>query len=242
VRTAHGDAWQEEGRLRVPYGGAFAEQPGIRLMASGLPHPQWNNGDVTDASAVDLDRVREWYAELAVPWGVRVPSDQAWSHGRHLFGKRLMGLVPDGFVPAPAVAGLTVRAASAADIEAVARVDSAAFAGDIVFDRPWLEPHLHTDRVAVALALLDGEPVGTAYTLRSDGQVGPALYLAGVGVVEPARGRGVGAAISSWLVERGLAAGAELVHLHPDTDGAARIYARLGFIEVAGFDIYVDLA
>jgi hypothetical protein len=27
VRTAHGDAWQEEGRLRIPYGGAFMAQP-----------------------------------------------------------------------------------------------------------------------------------------------------------------------------------------------------------------------
>jgi len=88
VRTAHGDAWQEQGRLRIPYGGAAAELPGIRLMASGLPHPQWNNGDVTEAAAVDIERVREWYAELGMPWGVRVPSDQTWSLGRHLFAKR----------------------------------------------------------------------------------------------------------------------------------------------------------
>jgi hypothetical protein len=59
ARTAHGDAWQEEGRLRVPYGGAFAELPGIRLMASGLPHPQWNNGDVTEPALVEVDLVRE---------------------------------------------------------------------------------------------------------------------------------------------------------------------------------------
>ena len=242
VRTAHGDAWQEEGRLRIPYGGAFAEQPGIRLMASGLPHPQWNNGDVTDASAVDVDRVRAWYAELRVPWGVRVPSDQAWSHGRHLFRKRLMGLTADGFAPAQPVAGLAVRAATASDMEAVVRVDCAAFGGESSVDRPWLEPHLQADAVTVALALLEGEPVGTAYTLRSDGRAGPALYLAGVGVLEQARRRGVAVAMSSWLLEQGLAAGAELAHLHPDSDSAAGIYARLGFTEVDGFDIYVDLA
>jgi ribosomal protein S18 acetylase RimI-like enzyme len=242
VRTAHGDAWQEEGRLRIPYGGAFAEQPGIRLMASGLPHPQWNNGDVTDAAVVDLDLVREWYACLSVPWGVRVPADQAWSHGRHLFRKRLMGLTADGFAPASMVAGLAVRAATASDVEAVVRVDCAAFGGESSVDRPWLEPHLHADAVTVALALLEGEPVGTAYTLRSDGRAGPALYLAGVGVLEQARGRGVAAAMSSWLLEQGFAAGAELAHLHPDTDSAAGIYARLGFTEVDGFDIYVDLA
>jgi GNAT superfamily N-acetyltransferase len=242
VRTAHGDAWQEEGRLRIPYGGAFAEQPGIRLMASGLAQPPWNNGDVTDAEVVDLDLVREWYADLGVPWGVRVPADQSWSHGRHLFRKRLMGLTADGFAPAPPVAGLAVRAAAASDVEAVVRVDCAAFGGESSVDRPWLEPHLHADTVTVALALLEGEPVGTAYTLRSDGRAGPALYLAGVGVLERARGRGVAAAMSSWLLEQGFAAGAELAHLHPDSDSAAGIYARLGFTEVDGFDIYVDLA
>jgi len=39
-----------------------------------------------------------------------------------------------------------------------------------------------------------------------------------------------------------LDAGAELVHLHPDTDQAAAIYRRLGFVEVDGFDVYVDMA
>ena len=242
VRTAHGDAWQEQGRLRIPYGGAFAELPGIRLMASGLPHPQWNNGDVTDAAVVDIDRVREWYADLGVPWGVRVPADQVWSLGRHLFAKRLMGLTPDAFVPAPVVAGLTVRAATASEIDAVARTDCAAFGGDPSVDRHWLEPHLHADRATVALALLDGEPVGTAYALRSDGMAGRAIYLAGVGVLAAARGRGVAAGMSSWLLERGFAAGAELAHLHPDSDVAARVYVRLGCTEVAGFDVYVDLA
>ena len=242
VRAAHGDAWQEQGRLRIPYGGAFAELPGIRLMASGLSHPQWNNGDVTDAAVVDIDRVREWYADLGVPWGVRVPSDQDWSLGRHLFGKRLIGLTPEEFVPAPEVPGLTLQAATAADLDVVAEIDAAAFGGDSSVDRPWLEPHLHAEQVTVALALLDGEPVGTAYALRSDGLAGPAIYLAGVGVLSAARGRGVAAAMSAWLLQEGFAAGAELAHLHPDTDVAARVYTRLGFVEVAGFDVYVDLA
>ena len=55
-----------------------------------------------------------------------------------------------------------------------------------------------------------------------------------------ARRRGVGAALSSWLLERGFAAGAELAHLNPDTDEAARLYGRLGFTETPGLDIYVE--
>src|SRR5262249_9686844 len=109
--------------------------------------------------------------------------------------------------------------------------------------RAWLAPLLGAPApaVVVALALLAGDPVGTAYSLRTDGLAGPCLYLAGVGVVPAARRRGVGPPMSSWPLAPGFAAGTELAHLPPDSDGAARIYARLGFTEVAGLEIYVDL-
>ena len=83
--------------------------------------------------------------------------------------------------------------------------------------------------------------MGTAYTVRSEGWAGPALYLAGVTVLPEARQRGIAGAVSSWLVARGAAAGARVAHLHPDSDQAARVYARLGFVKVDGFDVYVDL-
>jgi predicted GNAT family acetyltransferase len=47
--------------------------------------------------------------------------------------------------------------------------------------------------------------------------------------------------MSAWLLERGFAEGARLAHLHPDTDTAARVYARLGFTPAGALDIYVDL-
>jgi GNAT superfamily N-acetyltransferase len=240
VRTAHGDAWQVQGRLREPYGGAAAELPGIRLMASGLQHPQWNNGDVTDGALVDVERVAVWYARLGVPWGVRVPAGEPWPHGRRLFRKRLMGLTE--LCPAPPVPGLVLRAAGPGDLEAVLHVDTVGFGSEPAAERPWIEPHLSADRATVALAVLDGRPVGTACALRSDGRAGPAAYVAGVAVLPEARRRGVGAAMSSWLVERALAAGAQLAHLQPDDDDAARVYARLGFVEVPGLDVYVDVA
>ncbi len=65
--------------------------------------------------------------------------------------------------------------------------------------------------------------------------------MAGVAVAMEARRRGVGAAMSSWLLARGFVRGAELAHLNPDTDTAARLYARLGFTELPGHDIYVEL-
>ena len=137
--------------------------------------------------------------------------------------------------------GLTLRRAGPADLAGVLHIDSTVFALDPTDNTRWLEPLLAAESADVVLAELDGEPAGTAYTLRSDGAGGPALYLAGVAVLATARRRGVGAAISSWLLERGFAAGAELAHLNPDTDEAARLYGRLGFTETPGLDVYVEI-
>ena len=156
-----------------------------------------------------------------------------------LFRRRLMALERAAFIPAPAVPGLSVRAAGPDDLPAVRHIDSTSFGLDPGENTRWLEPLLaEGQRATFGLATLDGEPAGSAYTLRSDGAAGPALYLAGVAVLADARRQGVGAALSSWLLERGFAAGAELAHLNPDTDAAARLYGRLGFTELTGHDIY----
>src|SRR4051794_41976697 len=105
VRTAHADAWEAHGRHRERDGGGVARLPGVRLMASGLPHPQWNNGDVVDPAAVDVESVRQWYADRRVPWGLRLPAGGPWPHGRMLFRKRLMGLATPSFEPAVVPAG-----------------------------------------------------------------------------------------------------------------------------------------
>lgn len=236
VQSAQADMWEAEGRMRA----GAVELRGIRLMASGLPHAQWNNGDVTAPDA-DIAGARAFFAERGVPWGVRVPAGMAWSHGRHLFRKRLMALHPDAHRPAPAVAGLVVREAGADDAAVVVRIDASAFEADVEVERPWVEPHLGAPGCTVALGLLDGEPVSSGLALRTDGRAGPCLYVGAVAVLPAARRRGIGARITSWLLERGFAGGAELGHLHPDTDAAARIYARLGFVETAGFDVYVEL-
>jgi GNAT superfamily N-acetyltransferase len=164
-----------------------------------------------------------------------------WAHGRHLLTLDLMALRPDDFAPVAIPPEITVRAAKPADLDTVVAIDAAAFEEDADADRPWIAPHLEADEITTALASLDGEPAGTGYTIRTDGRGGPALYLAGVGVHPDARRRGVAAALSSWLVERGLGTGARLVHLHADTEDAARVYARLGFTRAPGLDVYVDL-
>jgi GNAT superfamily N-acetyltransferase len=242
VRTAHGDAWQVEGLLREPFGGGVGRVRRARLMASGIDHPQWNNADVDDPESVDVVGMREWYTARSVPWGVRVPAGVPWSYGRFLFDKRLMGVALSARGLARAsFAGLVIRRAGPEDLDAVLHVDLVGFPSAPTLERQWIQPHLSSPAVEVALAVMSGEPVGTAYTVRSDGWAGPALYLAGVTVLPEARRRGIAGAVSSWLLRRGATAGARLAHLHPDSDQAARVYARLGFVEVDGFDVYVDL-
>jgi GNAT superfamily N-acetyltransferase len=240
VRTAHADAWAVEGALREPYGGGTATLPGIRLMASGLPHAQWNSADVTSAGA-DLEGARRFYAERGVPWGVRVPAGMAWRAGTHVLTLPLMGLAARDLVPPATVPGLEIRAAGPDDLETVLSVDTTAFESDPDEYRPWTEPHLTAEAITVALASLDDEPVATGYVLRSGGAAGPAAYLAGVAVLEHARRRGIAGAMSGWLLEQAFADGARLAHLHPDSDAAARVYSRLGFTPAGALDIYVDL-
>lgn len=151
-----------------------------------------------------------------------------------------MACTATAFTPSPAPSGCLIREADTHDLDAVVGVDSVAFESDPAAEREWVAPHLTAEETTVALAVVDGEPVGTAYSLRADGRAGPSVYVAGVAVLPHARGRGIGGAISSWLIQRALTSGAQLAHLHPDTDAAARIYARLGFDEVGGFDVFVE--
>jgi GNAT superfamily N-acetyltransferase len=240
VHVAVADAWEVEGRLRERDGGGVLEVRGMRLMASGLPPDYWNSGDVTAPDA-DVEAARAFYAEHDAEWGVRVPCGMPWTRGRHVLTLDLMTLGPGDFTPVPASADIAVRVATPADLEALVAIDAAAFEEDPEVERPWIAPHLGAERIVTALATLEGEPAGTGYSIRTDGRGGPALYLGGVAVAPPARRRGVATALSSWLVERGLAGGGDLVHLHADTGDAARVYARLGFVRAPGLDVYVDL-
>ena len=246
VRTAHADAWEAHGLHRSAYGGGAVRLPGIRLMASGLPHPQWNNGDVLDPTLVDVEAVRAWYDGCAamvghaVPWGLRVPADVAWPHGRRLYRKRLMALPRQDFRPAPPVPGLALRVADPGDLDAVVTVDAASYDEDPAVMRPWIAPLLEMPDLTYCVAELDGDPVAVGQCLVTQGDAGPAAYIAGIGVLPEARRRGIGAAVSSWVVERGFDAGAAFAHLHPEPMAFA-VYSRLGFTEVDGFDVYVDL-
>src|SRR3954468_13653273 len=167
VHVAHADAWEVEGKLRERDGGGAREVRGLRLMASGLKHAQWNSGDVTAPDA-DVDAARAFYAQRGADWGVRVPAGMPWRHGRLLLTLDIMALEPGDFAPVEAPGHIAVRLAEPGDLETVVSIDAAAFEADPAAERPWLAPHLGGDRITTALATLDGEPAGTGYAIRTD--------------------------------------------------------------------------
>ena len=240
VHVATADAWERMGRLREGARGGAGAVRDLRLMASGLPLPSWNNADLT-GPAPDLEGAAAFYAARAVPWGVRVPAGAGLRRGRRRLTQRMMGLEAGDLLAAPGVPGVALRSAKRADADLVVALDAAGFGEDPRVTRPWTEPHVGAAGFDFVLGALGGESIGTAFTLRSYGRVGPALLLGGVTVMPEARGRGVAGAMSSWLLERGFAQGARLAHLHSDTATAAAVYARLGFADAGALAVYTEL-
>ena len=200
-------------------------------MASGLPFGYLNVGCVTDPAVADPSLARAWYRYRDVSWGAVVPSGAAWPHGRLVSTHQVMAVTAASFSPAPVVPGLVVRraTASARDLDTMVVVDAESFGTDSEASRRWIEPHLQFGEVETAIGELEGVPAATGYSLRCDGDAGPTVYLGGIAVLPAARRQGIAAALSSWLLGRGFDSGAGFAHLQTESEGAARVYTRLGF-------------
>lgn len=242
VRTAHADAWAVSSGGRR--GGARADLGGVRTACSGTDFAQYNGADLDDPARADPLAVAAWFAARGTPWAWRLPASTpwpaGWPGGEPIVRQRLAGLRPANLRAVDVPAGTCVRTASATqpgDLDAVVAIDVAAFGTSPGAAREWLGGLLANRRVEVAIAHVDGIPVAGAHTVRSDGRAGPAVLLAGVAVLPAARRRGIAAGLSSWLLGRAFARGADLAHLQPDDDRAARVYARLGFTEVEALDV-----
>jgi ribosomal protein S18 acetylase RimI-like enzyme len=135
--------------------------------------------------------------------------------------------------PASAVEPLTLPGleivAAADDLRAYLTVGRRAFgAGDEpeATDEEVEARRAQRDVSTALLGLLDGKPVSVAAaTPPRDGL----SEVAGVGVLEPARRRGIGGAMTAAAARDAAAKGAELVFLAPGSDGARSVYERIGF-------------
>lgn len=233
VRTAHGDAWQAQGRLRVAYGGGAAAIDGARLMASGLPEAKWNNADIT-SSDVAVDELVEWYARRDVPWGIRVPLDVDFALGKALFNKRCFGLVRERFTAFRLPRGVNVRAATPDDLEMYAQVELGAFGGELSVELLWLEPELGAPDFGHWIAEREGRPIATVASVRTDDRAGPATYVSGLALLDATDSDEVARGLIYHVAEDALERGSELIHFNPDIS-EVRLLEPLGFVEVPGF-------
>jgi ribosomal protein S18 acetylase RimI-like enzyme len=87
---------------------------------------------------------------------------------------------------------------------------------------------LRSGQAALAVAFLDGAPVATGIHQP----VGDVTEIAGVATLPSARRRGLGAAVTAYLVEDARRHGIETVFLSAGNDEIARLYASLGFERV----------
>jgi ribosomal-protein-alanine N-acetyltransferase len=132
---------------------------------------------------------------------------------------------PGRIAPVPAPPGVCVRQASIDDLEAIGRIDRAAFPEFWRYDRSDLARLLGTGRGTLA----EEEGVAIGYTLATVS--GGEASLGRLAVVPASRRRGVGAALVCeavcWLAGQGVRA----VTLSTQTENEAslRLYGRLGF-------------
>ncbi len=236
VRTAHGDAWEVEGRLRERFGGGAARVRGARLMASGIAQPKWNNADVT-SSHVDIDAMSAWYRARRVPWGVRVPLEFTVELGTPLFVKRCVGLRADAFQARET----DVRVVHETDVDAFATLDSTIFGSELAEARAWLAPQFEEDGFRHWVAKLGDSAAAIATTVQSRGDAGPAAYVCGV-KARPGSPRNALDAVVAVAVHEAFDAGAELVHANPDDDEMLQAFTSLGATEVPGFHVRVVVA
>jgi hypothetical protein len=241
VRTAHGDAWQVEGRLREPHGGGVCAVRGARAMASGIRTPKWNNADVTH-DQVDVEALRAWYGSRDMPWGLRVPLELSLAVGEPLFVKRCMGLVASsgaesGRRLSEPPDGVQVRRIRADERDRFVALEVAAFGDAPATARAWLAPQFGVAGFDHWMAEIAGATVGIATSVRSDELAGPAVMVTGIAALPGADAQLVKAQLSAQISAAAVHAGpgATLVHVYPDDDEEAAAFAAVGFIEVPGF-------
>jgi hypothetical protein len=234
VRTAHGDAWQVEGRARCAAGGDVLEVRGARAMASGIPAARWNNADVTSAD-VDLEALDDWYARRGAAWGIRVPLGLDVRAGREIGSKRSFAT---DRAPAERAAprGVTVRRARAEDLDALVAAEERIFGDPGTVARAWIAPVLGVPGFTHWVAERGDAAVAVATVVASDGLAGPAAMLTGVGTRTDEAD--AWAATTAAAIRGALAAGARIAHAH-DMGGDAGRWRALGLREVPGFVVRV---
>jgi ribosomal protein S18 acetylase RimI-like enzyme len=140
----------------------------------------------------------------------------------------LMTSPAEEIAPPPAINGLEIVPA-AQDIRAYLTVGRRAFGtGDEpeASDEEVEARRARQDVSTALIGLLDGEPIAVAAATPPLDELSE---VAGIGVLERARRRGIGAAMTAAAARDAAAQGARVVFLAPGSDEAQSVYTRVGF-------------
>ena len=226
-RAAQVAAWRADVSSRTA--GRWADLGGLAVHATGLPVGYWNGAHLTAPEGMSrLDEAAAWFGDL--PWAVLVPEELDGDHGlERVTEQRVMTRTLDDLPPLPDV---DLRWDAAAD--AVALQD-AAFGGELVEE--FVLPKTVNDACALVVAYDGGVPVSTATLVVADGVA--AVY--GVGTPPEHQRRGWGTVVTLAVLHEAVHRGCDLAFLNPSDEGY-EVYARLGFEDQPGWQVYRPLA
>jgi ribosomal protein S18 acetylase RimI-like enzyme len=246
-RVAAGALEAERLRVGVVEGGEAIEVDGLVVALTNLPAPELNATRVArepDDPGAALAAAREVFRSRGHPFfGIEI---EVGKHPGVEAAIREAGLVRVEAWPAMAAAiadlddvrpsrGVDIRAVSTPEeLEALRRVEASAFGTAPAVAERFIGPRLLADdRVAAFLATSGSEPVGQAVGYRAEDTVG----VFGVGVIERARRRGTGAALTVRAA-RAFGDRADIAWLQP-SEMARRLYEELGFRTVSEWEVWV---
>jgi len=228
-------------------GGEVLEVEGLVVTLTNLPAPELNGVRVASAPAD--------------PAGALAAAEQLFrDRGHRFFGIEIevgrhpsveeairdaglerveawpaMAVAAGGLPEASAPEDVTIRSVTnASDLPAVRVVEVDTFGTPSDVAERFVGPGMLADHhVRMFTAWLDGEPIGEASAYLTDATVG----IFGVGVLERARRRGIGTALT-LAAARAFGDAADLAWLQP-SGMAEGMYDRLGFRTVSHWEVWV---
>jgi GNAT superfamily N-acetyltransferase len=245
---ALGRAFAEVSReRRLASAGDVVEVDGLALLFHPSPDDEVNYAVVArepmDPVAA-IQRAREAFAERGRRFGLDLQA------GRHpavdaavratdlalLFDRPLMTAPLRSIPGVRAPEGSEIDGpVSAADLDDAAAIDAEVFGSTFAVSRGhYAETLIGMPGAAMLVARRDGRVVGAAIGFGVEGAVG----IFGVAVLPQARGRGLGAALTSAAAHAAGRPGDE-VWLQP-SDLAHPLYERLGFRDRATYEVWVE--
>jgi ribosomal protein S18 acetylase RimI-like enzyme len=227
---------------RVP-GGLVAQEAGIGLFATGLPHPFFNQV-VTDEGATEAEltravdgiRRRGWpfYVVLRQPQDdgfVEVVRRLALKHEADELPGMATEAIPDAR-PGPEELRIHVVADAAALEDHATGLAGFGLPAELIRpflgDELWLLPDTTT-----YVGSVGGDPVVSGFAVRT----GRAIGVFSIATVPGARRHGYGEAMTRRILADGVASGCDVGVLQASSMGRP-IYERLGFRVVQSYAVY----